>query len=54
MTIMNDGLLAVLAFTPILSAGVLLIGFKIPAKVVMPIVLVITIITILIYKTSQI
>ena len=44
MTIMNDGLLAVLAFAPILSAGVLLIGFKIPAKVVMPIVLVITII----------
>ena len=41
---MNDGLLAVLAFAPILSAGVLLIGFKIPAKVVMPIVLVITII----------
>ena len=44
MIIMNDGLLAVLAFAPILSAGVLLIGFKIPAKVVMPIVLVITII----------
>ena len=44
MIIMNDGLLAVLAFAPILSAGVLLIGFKIPAKVVMPIDLVITII----------
>ena len=44
MIVMNDGLLAVLAFAPILSAGVLLIGFKIPAKVVMPIVLVITII----------
>ena len=44
MKIMNDGLLAVLAFTPILSAGILLIGFRIPAKVVMPIVLVITII----------
>ena len=41
---MNEGLLAVLAFAPILSAGILLIGFKIPAKVVMPIVLVITII----------
>ena len=43
MKIMNDGLLAVLAFTPILSAGILLIGFRIPAKVGMPIVLVITI-----------
>ncbi len=41
---MNDGLLAVLAFIPILSAGVLLIGFRIEAKIVMPIVLVITII----------
>ena len=41
---MNEGLLAVLAFAPILSAGILLIGFKIPAKVVMPIVLVITIV----------
>ena len=41
---MNDGLLAVLAFIPILSAGVLLIGFRIEAKIVMPIVLIITII----------
>ena len=41
---MNDGLLAVLAFMPILSAGILLIGFRIEAKIVMPIVLIITII----------
>mgnify|MGYP003325307860 CR=1 FL=1 len=41
---MNDGLLAVLAFIPILSAGVLLIGFRIEAKIVMPIILIITII----------
>ena len=41
---MSDGLLAVLAFIPILSAGILLIGFRISAKVVMPIILLITII----------
>ena len=40
---MSDGLLAVLAFIPILSAGILLIGFRISAKVVMPIILLITI-----------
>ena len=41
---MSDELLAVLAFIPILSAGILLIGFRISAKVVMPIILLITII----------
>ena len=34
---MSTGLLAFLAFLPILSAGVLLIGFRIAARVVMPI-----------------
>ncbi|MCJ8141523.1 L-lactate permease [Ancylobacter sp. A5.8] len=34
---MSTGLLALLAFLPILSAGVLLIGFRIPARIVMPI-----------------
>ena len=43
MKIMDDGLLALLAFTPILSAGILLIGFRIAAKIVMPIILLITI-----------
>ncbi|MDR5873597.1 L-lactate permease [Vreelandella gomseomensis] len=35
---MNESILALLAFTPLLLAGVLLIGFKIPAKIAMPIV----------------
>ncbi|SDN80143.1 L-lactate permease [Vreelandella arcis] len=35
---MNESFLALLAFTPLLLAGVLLIGFKIPAKIAMPIV----------------
>lgn len=35
---MNETLLALLAFVPLLLAGVLLIGFKIPAKIAMPIV----------------
>lgn len=34
---MSTGLLAFLAFLPILSAGVLLIGFRIAARIVMPI-----------------
>ncbi|WP_428029926.1 L-lactate permease [Ancylobacter sp.] len=34
---MSTGLLALLAFLPILSAGVLLIGFRIAARIVMPI-----------------
>ncbi|MEX0959296.1 MAG: L-lactate permease [Burkholderiales bacterium] len=33
---MGDGLLALLAFAPILIAGVLLVGFRIPAKFAMP------------------
>ncbi|MCB8888001.1 L-lactate permease [Vreelandella malpeensis] len=35
---MSDTILALLAFLPLLLAGVLLIGFKIPAKIAMPIV----------------
>ncbi|QNI03987.1 L-lactate permease [Halomonas sp. SH5A2] len=35
---MNESFLALLAFTPLLLAGILLIGFKIPAKIAMPIV----------------
>lgn len=34
---MSTGFLALLAFLPILSAGILLIGFRIPARIVMPI-----------------
>ncbi|MBS9476589.1 L-lactate permease [Ancylobacter radicis] len=34
---MSTGLLALLAFLPILAAGILLIGFRIPARIVMPI-----------------
>ena len=33
---MGDGMLALLAFAPILLAGVLLAGFRMPAKYVMP------------------
>ncbi|KPQ26299.1 MAG: lactate transporter, LctP family [Halomonas sp. HL-48] len=35
---MNESILALLAFMPLLLAGVLLVGFKIPAKIAMPIV----------------
>ncbi|WP_434986688.1 L-lactate permease [Vreelandella zhaodongensis] len=35
---MNETTLALLAFLPLLLAGILLIGFKIPAKVAMPVV----------------
>src|SRR5690625_7942938 len=40
---MSLSLLAFLAFLPIFIAGVLLIGFRVSAKVAMPIVLVVTI-----------
>ena len=39
---MNDTLLALLAFTPLVLAGVLLIGFRMPAKTAMPAVYVVT------------
>ncbi len=39
---MNDTVLALLAFTPLLLAGVLLIGFRMAAKVAMPIVFIVT------------
>ncbi|MEA2116974.1 L-lactate permease [Halovibrio sp. HP20-50] len=35
---MNETILALLAFLPLLLAGILLIGFKIPAKIAMPVV----------------
>ncbi|MBZ5486053.1 L-lactate permease [Halomonas aquamarina] len=35
---MNETILALLAFLPLLLAGILLVGFKIPAKIAMPIV----------------
>jgi lactate permease len=41
---MSEGLLALLAFAPILAAGVLLIGFRLPAKFVMPAVYVLAVI----------
>ncbi|MEQ9566637.1 MAG: L-lactate permease, partial [Pseudomonadales bacterium] len=41
---MSPGLLALLAFTPILLAGILLIGLRWPAKRSMPIVYVVTVI----------
>ncbi len=41
---MSSTLLALLAFTPILSAAVLLVGFRMPAKKAMPISLVVTIV----------
>ncbi len=40
---MSIGILAFLAFLPIISAGVLLIGFRIPARIVMPITYVMTV-----------
>lgn len=39
---MVDGVLALLAFAPILIAGVLLVGFRMPAKYAMPAVFVLT------------
>lgn len=39
---MGDGTLALLAFAPILVAGLLLVGFRLPARVAMPIVFVLT------------
>lgn len=39
---MSQNMLAFLAFTPILLSGVLLIGFRIPARIVMPLVFVVT------------
>ncbi|MFP4136730.1 MAG: L-lactate permease [Halomonas sp.] len=39
---MNDTLLALLAFTPLVLAGVLLIGLRLAAKVAMPVVFVVT------------
>ncbi len=39
---MDSGLLALLAFTPILLSGILLVGFRMSAKTTMPIVFVVT------------
>ena len=39
---MNDTLLALLAFTPLVLAGVLLIGLRMPARTAMPAVYVVT------------
>ena len=39
---MDGGILALLAFTPILLSGVLLVGFRLPAKYTMPVVFVVT------------
>ena len=41
---MSITLLALLAFSPILTAAVLLVGFRIPARIAMPIALLLTII----------
>ncbi|CAN0215157.1 unnamed protein product, partial [Chrysoparadoxa australica] len=41
---MSQFLLFLLALTPILTAGILLVGFKVPARIAMPIALLITII----------
>jgi len=38
----GDGVLALLAFAPILIAGLLLVGFRMPAKIAMPIVFALT------------
>lgn len=38
---MNNTLLAILAFLPIILAGVLLIGFRMPARLAMPITFVV-------------
>ena len=39
---MNNTLLALLAFTPLVLAGVLLIGLRMPARTAMPAVYVVT------------
>ncbi len=39
---MNQSLLALLAFVPLLLAGILLIGFRMAARIAMPIVFVVT------------
>ncbi|MGY3727700.1 MULTISPECIES: L-lactate permease [Cobetia] len=39
---MNASWMALLAFTPLILAGILLIGFRIPARIAMPIVFVVT------------
>ncbi|MGM0616128.1 MAG: L-lactate permease, partial [Pseudomonadota bacterium] len=39
---MNDTILALLAFVPLVLAGVLLIGLRMAAKTAMPIVFVVT------------
>ena len=39
---MSLGLYALFAALPLISAGVLLVGFRLPAKVAMPIVYIIT------------
>lgn len=39
---MNSGFLALLAFAPILLSGILLVGFRMSAKVAMPIVFIAT------------
>ena len=41
---MSNGILALLAFLPIITAGVLLIGFRVPAKYVMPLTYVIAVV----------
>ncbi|PZO66812.1 MAG: lactate permease [Paracoccus denitrificans] len=41
---MSTGLLALLAFLPIITAGVLLIGFRMPARIVMPLTYVIAVV----------
>ena len=41
---MTDTTLALLAFTPLVLAGVLLIGFRIAAKIAMPVVFLVTVI----------
>ena len=46
---MSTGLLAFLAFLPILSAGVMLIGFRIAARIVMPITYVMAVVIALLF-----
>ncbi|RTL97381.1 L-lactate permease [Ancylobacter aquaticus] len=46
---MSTGLLAFLAFLPIISAGVLLIGFRIAARIVMPITYVMAVVIALLF-----
>src|SRR5690554_5168644 len=42
--VMTDTILALLAFTPLVLAGVLLIGFRVAAKMAMPVVFLVTVI----------